>query len=131
MPEFPTSLKASSAEPTAAAPDPFDLYCQELSTIKRWWTAKAGCAGAEFTPVMFPTRKSEEARAIAICSGCPVRIDCLEHALVLGEDEGVWGGFTEKERIELHRQYQQQLSRVPWRDNSRQIFRAWLRALCN
>ena len=39
---------------------------------------------------------SDEAKAI--CGLCPVREPCLEHALVVREKLGVWGGLTERER---------------------------------
>ncbi|HEY4572108.1 MAG TPA: WhiB family transcriptional regulator, partial [Kribbella sp.] len=29
---------------------------------------------------------------------CPVRRECREHALLVGEAYGVWGGTTEEER---------------------------------
>ncbi len=41
--------------------------------------------------------------AKAVCRQCPVRVDCLEFALVSNQDEGVWGGTTEGERRALRR----------------------------
>ncbi|GAA1475101.1 WhiB family transcriptional regulator [Corynebacterium felinum] len=43
----------------------------------------------------------QERRAKSICRGCPVRQDCLEHALTYHEPYGVWGGLNESERWEL------------------------------
>lgn len=37
----------------------------------------------------------------AICKGCPVRPECLEHALRVPETEGLWGGLTPPERKRL------------------------------
>lgn len=33
-----------------------------------------------------------------ICEACPVRQQCLEHALRVGERWGIWGGLTTDER---------------------------------
>ena len=33
-----------------------------------------------------------------ICATCPVKAECLEHALVHRIDHGVWGGCSERER---------------------------------
>jgi WhiB family redox-sensing transcriptional regulator len=41
------------------------------------------------------------AEAKAVCAACPVRIDCLGYALETGQDAGVWGGTSEKERREI------------------------------
>lgn len=43
-------------------------------------------------------------KAKEIChSLCPIRIQCLERALDLNEDRGVWGGMNATERISLKR----------------------------
>lgn len=43
------------------------------------------------------------AMAKMICWSCPVRDECLEHALETKEPYGIYGGFTERERRELIR----------------------------
>ncbi len=46
-------------------------------------------------------------QAKAVCRRCPVQWECLNWALENGEDDGVWGGKTDKERRRLKkRQYQ-------------------------
>lgn len=40
----------------------------------------------------------------AICDRCPVRAECLEHALTWPEKYGFWGGCSEKEREAIRRQ---------------------------
>lgn len=46
-------------------------------------------------------RLERESAAKAICAECPVRVECLEWALTVGEPYGVWGGYSESERREL------------------------------
>nr|WP_079083510.1 WhiB family transcriptional regulator [Streptomyces antibioticus] len=41
--------------------------------------------------------------AKALCLECPVRLDCLAHALDHREEYGVWGAMTERERRALLR----------------------------
>jgi WhiB family redox-sensing transcriptional regulator len=43
-------------------------------------------------------RELREGRAKAICAGCPVQPQCLDHALAIQEPHGIWGGLTENER---------------------------------
>lgn len=47
--------------------------------------------------------RSQAAEAKSICGRCPVRIRCLSWALETRQDQGVWGGMTEKERLALHK----------------------------
>jgi WhiB family redox-sensing transcriptional regulator len=47
------------------------------------------------------SRRLREAAAKRVCESCPVRPQCATHALTVGEEYGVWGGFTENERILL------------------------------
>ena len=71
--------------------------------------AGAACKGAD--PELFfgpfaefvSSRQQREAKATAICAGCPVRAECLEYALDAREAYGVWGGTTEDERRPLLR----------------------------
>ena len=48
-----------------------------------------------------PRARRFVAEAKATCQGCPVKPDCLEHALAKKEPWGVWGGFTTIERDRL------------------------------
>jgi len=47
------------------------------------------------------SRRLREAAAKRVCESCPVRPQCATHALTVGEEYGVWGGFTETERVLL------------------------------
>ncbi len=69
---------------------------------ERPWATFAACVtvpGMTF----FPQNKKEEAAALAVCAACPVRVECLGHALATNERFGVWGGTTERERRSLSR----------------------------
>ena len=57
-----------------------------------------GCAGVDpdfFFPVSTTSPQVEAAKAV--CRPCPVRRECLEHAMTRGE-KGIWGGTDEVER---------------------------------
>lgn len=69
---------------------------------ERPWATFAACTtvpGMTF----FPQTKKDEAIALAVCAACPVRVECLSHALATNERFGVWGGTTERERRSLSR----------------------------
>ena len=54
-----------------------------------------------FPPATFEKkedREKREAKAKAVCSGCPVKIECLDEANEISEPFGVWGGLNEVER---------------------------------
>jgi len=67
------------------------------------WRKSGACNGLD-PAIFFPDSEENASEAIAICSECPVRISCLEHALAVREKEGVWGGATDRERRRLIRQ---------------------------
>jgi WhiB family redox-sensing transcriptional regulator len=63
------------------------------------WMAEAACRGT--SPEMWfpaPGDLVTTRAAMAICDGCPVRSDCEEHAIAAGEEQGVRGGLSEKQR---------------------------------
>jgi WhiB family redox-sensing transcriptional regulator len=65
------------------------------------WTMRAKCRGME--DALFP-EASDQKRARLLCSGCPVRFECLSEALDNRIEWGIWGGMTERERRLLLRQ---------------------------
>lgn len=69
---------------------------------ERPWAVYAACKN-ETTMSFFPQNRAEEQAALAICEICPVKDDCLEHALETNERFGVWGGTTERQRRKLAR----------------------------
>jgi WhiB family transcriptional regulator, redox-sensing transcriptional regulator len=66
------------------------------------WRLLAACRSADpdlFFPVSVSGRSLEQVtEAKAICSGCPVRQECLAFALGTGQLHGIWGGASEQER---------------------------------
>jgi WhiB family redox-sensing transcriptional regulator len=64
------------------------------------WFDQAACKG-EDPGLWHPDglrNQTAAAQAVAICRTCPVRTDCLEHALEHDEWLGVWGGTQPAER---------------------------------
>lgn len=60
------------------------------------WMDEALCAQAD-PDAWFP----ENGPAVAarrICEACPVRSQCLEHAIAANEAHGIWGGLNTEER---------------------------------
>lgn len=66
------------------------------------WAARAKCRGS--ADALF-CEAAEQKRARALCSGCPVRMECLAEALDNRIEWGVWGGLTERERRTMLRQH--------------------------
>ncbi len=67
------------------------------------WTALAACSGK--SELFFPpfaerpqTRLKREAKAKAICAGCPVMLACRAYGREHHE-YGIWGGENEEERV--------------------------------
>lgn len=68
------------------------------------WQDNGNCLNAD--PELFflednmrlEAKQRKEAAAKQVCVGCPVRTECLTHALTLPERFGVWGGTTPEER---------------------------------
>jgi WhiB family redox-sensing transcriptional regulator len=72
-------------------PDLSDLIKRPL------WHRRAACRGLGHALFVNGPAK-RDAAAVRICDSCPVREDCLEHALASPGLVGVWGGTTEVER---------------------------------
>lgn len=79
------------------------------------WRRRAKCHGAD-TELFYPPRDKRLYKKIAdqskaICNGkdsravCPVRVDCLLYALRRGEEHGIWGGMSHRERNALLRKW--------------------------
>jgi len=77
------------------------------------WRERAACADVP-TDVFFPLVEDprEEVVALAVCSICPVREECLAFALATNQTEGVWGGMTADERRRLRRRIRDRRRRM-------------------
>jgi WhiB family redox-sensing transcriptional regulator len=66
----------------------------------------AACVGAEDPDIFFPTKGGSESREVALakamCDGCAIKLQCLDHGLH-HEREGIWGGTTPVERDALRK----------------------------
>jgi WhiB family transcriptional regulator, redox-sensing transcriptional regulator len=71
------------------------------------WQRRGSCRGRDSAQFFHPdgergaSRGRRETAAKALCVGCPVRAECAAHALNTHEPYGIWGGFTESERLRL------------------------------
>lgn len=66
------------------------------------WQSRALCAQVD--PELWFPEKGQTAQALAakrICRRCPVRVPCLADALAGQEQDGIWGGLTYYERLDL------------------------------
>jgi WhiB family redox-sensing transcriptional regulator len=71
------------------------------------WRHRAACVGQDGN-LFFPLSSTEASdavrdRAKEVCGGCPVRQPCLDWALEVGVDDGIFGGLTARERRTLKR----------------------------
>jgi len=71
------------------------------------WQLLGACRGKDSAQFFHPdgergsSRNRREMAAKSVCHACPVRAQCAAHALSVREPYGVWGGFTESERLRL------------------------------
>ncbi|MDF3302936.1 WhiB family transcriptional regulator [Streptomyces tropicalis] len=72
-----------------------------MTSARTYWHEDAACRGAD--PDELFADSTRQNRAKAICTGCPVRTECLVEALDNRVEWGVWGGMTERERRALLR----------------------------
>jgi len=80
------------------------------------WVAQAACAGLSgpvASALFFPSRGEPVTEARKVCAGCPVREQCLDFALRNGEQHGIWGGTSERERRRMRRAYRQAVGAKP------------------
>lgn len=70
------------------------------------WMVDAACAGLD-SELFFP-RQGERIDPLVkhVCNHCPVRVECLRHALAT-RAEGVWGGMGEHDRRRIARQHRE------------------------
>ena len=88
--------------PTTGRPGP-RLSPRSGLTRPGGWAEQALCAKAD-PDIWFPADEEDQelaAAAAGVCARCPVRPDCLAHALAIGERHGIWGGLTGRQRLGL------------------------------
>lgn len=68
-----------------------------MSRNSALWREHAKCAGRG--DLFFDDLYEQQAKAI--CADCPVREQCLDHAVRTPEQYGIWGGKTPRERRRL------------------------------
>jgi WhiB family transcriptional regulator, redox-sensing transcriptional regulator len=77
------------------------------------WSDRALCIGVD-TSVFYPEQgggtSSETKEAQRLCKKCPVRTECLMHALNLPESFGIWGGIPYRSRLKILRKYNSPVS---------------------
>ena len=87
-----------------------------LLVLERGACSTSGLSPDDWYPLSAPAEAAarEAAAAIAVCSACPVRGECLELSLrnwTVGQ-HGVWGGTVPAERERLRTGRVAQLARV-------------------
>jgi len=86
------------------------------------WQQHAACRGLHADFFFLPDETehgvgftAEIGTVKRMCAGCPVREDCLEHA-IRHEEHGIWAGTTARERKGLRRERGLTLDRLElWR----------------
>ena len=90
---------------TIPTPPPASL-AELRSSTPAWadgtWADRANCRGID-VDLFFAVEEAEQERALALCRTCPVRAECLEHAVRHQEMYGIWGGMLENDRRRLIR----------------------------
>ena len=86
---------------------------ERLELEPEFWRDGAACVDhPEVDFFAAPDWSAEIARARAICASCPVADDCLGFAIATNQPDGIWGGYTSKERITLRRRWLEDLRRA-------------------
>ena len=89
------------ADSFAAAADPMPaMPWVDGSPSEEAWRLNALCAETD-PEAFFPEKGGSTREAKRVCSGCEVRVECLEFALASDERFGIWGGLSERERRRL------------------------------
>lgn len=85
-----------------------------LPTRRSGWELEAACAEDWVDPDWFVSSEWAYAPpeiAYQLCASCPVKLDCLSHALDGMVDDGVWGGVYLS--VQLARQLRHAAERGP------------------
>jgi WhiB family transcriptional regulator, redox-sensing transcriptional regulator len=75
----------------------------EAPAMTDWaWTAHSACRGMDTEEFFYNDTGTAPIKLERLCKACPVRRECLSHALQYSEF-GYWGGTTRAERDRLQR----------------------------
>ncbi|MEX2423893.1 MAG: WhiB family transcriptional regulator [Acidimicrobiia bacterium] len=75
-----------------------------LELEAEFWREGAACVDHPEVDFFSASAGSDEtARATAICASCPVADECLGFAIETNQPDGIWGGYTTKERVKIRR----------------------------
>lgn len=74
-----------------------EYFNAALESAASQWAERAACADAN-PDIFFPSRGESSAKAMELCRGCEVRLECLDYALRTHQRHGIWGGLTERGR---------------------------------
>lgn len=66
--------------------------------------AEQAVCGQVDPDLFFPEKGGSTKDPKLVCSGCPVKVQCLDWALANDVRHGVWGGLSDRERTRLRRQ---------------------------
>lgn len=86
------------------------ININKAPTLDQWsWQEKGACKNLD-TEIFFldfnekgKSKRNKNRTAIEICKKCPVKMQCLEHAITTPENFGVWGGATPEQRAIIRR----------------------------
>ncbi|MFH8717650.1 WhiB family transcriptional regulator [Streptomyces zaomyceticus] len=70
-----------------------------MGSVEDRWMRSALCRTVQADDLF--VEGAAQNRAKAMCTGCPVRTECLAYALDHRVEHGIWGGMTERERRAL------------------------------
>ncbi|WP_456581405.1 WhiB family transcriptional regulator [Blastococcus sp. SYSU DS0510] len=120
-----TLVPGSAAQDFGPADAGFDTGCDtgfdagfDAFTAPAWpaeaaspeaWRLDALCAETD-PEAFFPEKGGSTRDAKRVCTGCPVRAECLEFALANDERFGIWGGLSERERRRVRLQRRETIS---------------------
>jgi WhiB family redox-sensing transcriptional regulator len=87
-------------------------YLVRLGEAGNEWHARAACRGVD-PNLFFPERGEMAAAAYArakFCNHCMVSKECLQHAVVVGEPLGIWGGKTVTDRRRMTKDQREEIA---------------------
>lgn len=67
---------------------PWMSHAACIDEPRDWWFAFGG----------------DDHRALRVCAGCPVRVNCAEWAIATNQQHGIWGGLTQDQLAAIRRQ---------------------------